>query len=1236
MESPLAYIPMDRRQALAHGHTLPEQTSGTALFADISGFTPLTESLVRALGPQRGAEELPRQLNRVYDALVAEVDRYGGSVLGFAGDAITCWFDAIAPAASEGGTSDADPRGAAHRAATCALALQQAMAAFEELEVAGAGRFRLAIKVGVASGAVRRFLVGDPSIQILDVLAGDTLQRMAEAEHLAQQGQVVFDEATALALGELANVGEWHVDPAGSARFAVLHGLRTVAAPAPWPTLPETALDATAYRQWMLPPIFERLQVGMGEFLTELRPVVALFVRFGGIDYDHDPDAQTKLNDFMLQAQRMLRTYDAYVLQLTIGDKGSFFYAAFGSPVAHEDDPVRAVMAALELREWQVDYLDQFQIGLSQGRARTGAYGGITRRTYGVLGDEVNMAARLMQHATVGQVLVSHTLWRATGDRFTWEPLAPIMVKGKSEPVATYRLISADRDTIRLHEPRYVLPMVGRETELAFVLGRLEMAQRGDGQVVGIVAEAGMGKSRLVAEVVRAASRQNLVVYGGACQSYGTNTPYLVWQNVWRAFFGLDPRATVAAQINSLATELEQLDATLVPRLPLLGAILNISIPDNELTIDFGAKLRKESLEALLVTCLRARASIHPLMIVLEDCHWMDALSHDLLEVLGRTLSTMPVLILMAYRPLQSEQRIKRVITQMPSFRAVPLDNLLPDEVATLVQLKLQQFFGTLEAIPEHLIEQVNARTQGNPFYVEELLNFMRDQGIDPRDPGVLSSLELPPSLHSLILSRVDRLTESQRNLLKVASVIGRLFPATILWGMGSFLGQQERVRRELENLSTLELTPLDSPDPELTYLFKHIVTQEVTYESLSFATRAMLHEQIGHYLEQRNAGEEQLVDLLAFHYDRSENVGKRREYLWRAGVAAQLIYANAATIDYLTRLLALVPPEAQIEPLLRLGNVLDLVGRWDEAYLRYELALNLALAQDQPRDAALARALIGELLRKQGRFAEAQPWLDEAMTAFTLLNDQAGLAETLNYAGTTAMHTGEYALAQAHYEASLAIQRECGDLIMQGKALSNLGIVAFHQGDVDRARHSFEASLAVRREAGNPLWIANSLGNLGMLAIEIGDYKVARGYIEESLALERATGDRHAIAISLNNLGKVATAEGDYATARLLYREALTINADLGDRWALPYLLEDVGVLAGLTGQPERALCLAAAAASLREATGSPLSSPEQAQLDEALAPARMALSQEQQAAAYAHGQTLTTDEAVAEARLV
>src|SRR6266498_632178 len=579
MESLHAYIPIDRRLALAHGVVLPNHATGAALFADISGFTPLTEALVSALGPQRGAEELTLWLNQIYDALITEIEKYRGSVIGFSGDAITCWFD-------DQEQEYLQPRAKSPsvlRATTCALAMQGTMQQFAQVEVQKAGTIALAIKVVIALGPTRRFMLGDPAIQLVDVLAGKTLDRLALGEHHAERGELLLDEAAVAALGDQIEIQEWRNDSEHGERFAVVKKLHLPAEPEPWPVLTSNTLNLDLLRSWMLPPVFERLMSGMGEFLTELRPTVAMFLHFSGIDYDSDPDAESKLGAYLQTLQSILVSYHSYMLQLTIGDKGSYLYISFGAPLAHEDDAVRALSAALELRDLHMDCITDIQIGISQGRTRTGAYGSASQRTYGALGDEVNMAARLMQNAPLGEILVNQNVQKMATELFTWEELPPLRVKGKSQPVTVYRLIgNQERHRIRLHEPKYALPMVGRAAELDVIRKKLDLALQGHGQIVGITAEAGMGKSRLIAEVIRMARERTMLGYGGECQSYGTNSSYLAWQNIWQGFFSLNPNDSLKEQIDVLEYQLTEIDPGLLPRLPLLGSVLNLQIPDND------------------------------------------------------------------------------------------------------------------------------------------------------------------------------------------------------------------------------------------------------------------------------------------------------------------------------------------------------------------------------------------------------------------------------------------------------------------------------------------------------------------------------------------------------------------------------------------------------------------------------------------------------------------------------
>lgn len=1216
MEATTAYIARDRLAAMAVGRELPTEAEGAALFADISGFTPLTEALARALGARRGVEELTRHLNRVYDALVHEVHDHQGSIIHFAGDAITCWFDG-------------DP---GLRAAVCGLAMQRAMGRQPEVKVGEMPPVPLFLKVGMAVGPVRRFVVGDPGIQRLDVLAGSTLADMATATNSARRGEVVVTAAVADELGEDLELAEERGGQAGPARFRVVRAVRRTVALAKGEEVPTPA--ESVVRPWLLPAVYERLALGQGEFLTELRPAVAVFLKFGGIDYDHDREAGPKLDGFVRWIQRVVTAYGGFLHHVSVGDKGSYLYCTFGAPIAHEDDAERALAAAVELRRPPGDlgFDPAPQLGISQGTLRTGAYGGVARRTYGVLGDEVNLAARLMEHAAPGEVLVSGRTYEAARRPFSWEPVLPLTLKGKSQPVPVFRLLERRADEeVQLFEPTHQLPMVGRAMERAQLGALLDLARSGLGQVVEVVAEAGMGKSRLVAELVEMARGKGFQVLGGQAQSVGTNTSYLAWWSVWRAFFHLSREARFEVQAATVAAQLLEMNAALLPRLPLLGAVLNLSIPENDTTRSLEAKLRKASLESLLIECGRHRAARGPLLVVLEDGHWLDPLSRDLLEVLARGLPYARVMLVVATRPPDVGGECEVPWRQLPHATVIPLHELNPAEAEELIRLKLSQLGGTGVVPDGSVVRLLMDRSQGNPFYLEELIHFLRDQGRDPNDPRSWEGVDLPSSLQSLILSRVDRLPERQKPTLKVASVIGRVFePATISAIQPDLL--ETDVRSNLGEFERLELTALERPEPQLAFIFKHVVTQEVAYETLPFSTRARLHGELGKFLERRHAAAiEQHLDLLAFHFDRGDHEDKRREYLLRAASAAQARYANAAAITYYRKALPLLPPADRIEPQLNLGKVLEITGDWPGATESYRTALRLAEELAIRPAQARSRTALAELFRKQGTYPDASRELDEAREIFRSLGDEAGVALTLHYAGSIAAQQGAYERACELYQESLATRRRQNDPTGEASLLSNLGIVAWFQGDFTKARALYEESLALRRRLGDRWAIGNSLNNLGLVVRDLGDTAGARRLLEECLALNRELGDRGSVANALGSLADVAVSQGDHRAARDFLVENLQINRELGDRTGLAFSLELFAQLAARKGQARRALRLAAAAGRLRETIGAPLSPSEKERLERDLTACSAGLLPGLRVAFRAEGRQLSLDDALA-----
>ena len=1208
------YIPQDRLRALVRGDTLPERAQGTALFADISGFTTLTETLTRSLGDRRGIEALSQRVNAVYEALISEIEAFGGSVICFSGDAISCWFDANEPASTL-------------RAAACAQAMQIRMRATPEL----------CVKVALSTGPARRLAVGRPEIQLLDVLAGATVVRAAQGENLAKAGEVIIDDSTASALdwsaGEArrAESGEGFrvLDPVWGGGLAGSLAGRVAREPAPVPA-------SELLRRWVLPFVHEREASGQGLFATDLRPATALFVRFSGLDYDQDDGARDALDALVSMTQGILQQHGGVLLELTVGDKGSYMYGSFGAAQVHEDDACRALRAALALQQACRDGLGALQIGLSSGTMRVGGYGSRTRQSFGAMGDDVNLAARLMSTAAGGEILVSGRVRNAVAEEFALEARPPLQVKGKAEPGSVFAVLGLRQQrAIRLQEPTYPLPMIGREAVTQQVADRLAAARRGQGQIVVISAEAGLGKSRLVAEGIRLARRSSFVGYGGACQPDALRTPYLAWQPVWKAFFDIDPGVPLRRQLRAVEATLQEHAPEHLDALPLLDSVLDLDLPDNDFTRALQPQDRKALLETVLVTCLASAAREAAedgggLLLVLEDLQFIDPVSMDLLERALRAIESLPVLVLLSYRPpdaaLQPSPDAR--LQSLPGFVKIELGGLDAQETELVIRAKLAQLFPERAgAVPVALIERIVGLAQGNPFYVEELLNYLHDRGIDPRNSAALAALDLPTSLHSLVLSRIDQLASSQQLAIKVASIIGRVFRVVDLHDYCPALGSLDGVRRDLAELDRLGFTPLESPEPDLSYLFKHLVTQQVAYESIAFATRRQLHGQYARFLEARYPERLGLLaPQLAHHYAHAEVRDKACHYLCKAGEQAAEAYANEQALDYFRQALALMTPTdrpTRAKVLLQREAVLDLLGQ--QAARRRDLAEldDLAAGLD---DSLMWRARVAtrraKLETDAGDYASAQASAQAAIKAvesdaqaLRLLPEL--LVDAVLLQARAMFSAGQAAASHQHLEHALSLARQTQYRRGEYNALTQLGLLQWHAGDYPAAQGLMEQALQLVEQAGDTRHEGYLHNNLGVIAKAQAQFGVALARYGQAQRIARKIGNRSGEAVALNNMGSSCLVSGDFVQAGVYAEQAARIFADANEPVQRGFALTNRAEACRELGQYRQALDVAAQSLALLRAGGSRRG---EAAVLENIGLAEFALSQTEQARVTMH----------------
>ena len=1129
--------------------------SGSALFADISGFTALTEALAEILGARRGAEEIASHLNRVYNALILEVERFGGNVISFAGDGIMCWFD----------SSQAMPE---YRAVSCAMALQSTMNLLVPIPVPVGDPMPLAIKVAVTSGNAHRFSVGNPMFNYIDILAGNTIEAASWGENMANKDEVLVDELTARTLQKELTISEWRKHPQKEgATFGVVKKMQEGAYKLSGQkntTLP----PVEKIRSWVIREVYEKEQAGHTPILAELRPCTAIFVRFSGIDYDALA-ANDKLNELIHLIQASVERFGGTLLEVVIGDKGSYAYINIGALGMHEDGPRRAIKLALTLREETASlrFKPKLQIGITQGTMFVGPYGSASRKTFGALGGDVNLSARLMISARMDEILISSRVRRSITDEFIVEAQKPMLVKGKTEPLPVFSVISLKQQrAIRLQEPVYELPMIGRDNELSIIFEKISQTIKGHGQVIGITGEAGMGKSRLISEGIRLANQGGFIGFGGTCKSDGIHTPYLVWHSIWNAFFDIDPGTPLQSRMDSISRGLEKYAPEYLDSMPLLGPVLGLKIPENDLTHALQPKDRRRQLGAMLLKCLETAAtetaqSGGGVLLVLEDMHWIDPASSNLLDFIAQSIAHLPILILISYRIPEIDSHDPGVnnLKEMDCFTYIRLMDLNREQSEEIVHGKVMQLFPENgKGIPQALIARITQRAQGNPFYVEELLNYLHDSGIDPQDEKTLNRMELPSSLQSLILSRIDRLSPSQQLLFKVASVIGRAFKIEDLLRYYPWSGVEKELKQDTQTLIQADLFSVDVPEPDLHCFFKHLVTHEVSYENIAFATRKKLHGLYANYLEQiYGENIEQLTPQLAHHFDRAQIKDKAAFYLYKAGEQAAGNFANDEALVYFNRALKFadsMPVNFQYDVLLKRERVFDILGRRKEQLKDLDELSRLAKQFDNSvylkaqLDIRRARLGIDEGDYSAAKTA-AQAAIHELNAAPELQDEYPNLLVDALWLQARAMfYAGQAIAAKPFLDTALELAQEHNYIRGEYNTVGQLGLWYWYNNDNETARKMLLQSLDLIRSAGDIRRELDMLINLGVISKDMYLFTEALSCYEQAQKIAKRIGDRTGEATLLNNMGRASLVSGDFVGAIQYCTEAASVAEEVND----------------------------------------------------------------------------------------
>jgi len=871
--------------------------------------------------------------------------------------------------------------------------------------------------------------------------------------------------------------------------------------------------------------------------------------------------------------------------------------ALFGVPATHEDDPARAVGAALELGGRAPELLDA--AGGPQLRLRAGIHAGSVAvqpargagQEYRVAGSVVQAAVRLAGCAPAGEVWVTPDCRRAITRRFRTEAVGPVTISTDGPPVTPFRVVGpAEAAAGEFGERTGAPAFIGREREMAALRCSLEEAMAGEGRFVTITGETGVGKTRLLSEFGRELEGADVTVLRGRCDPHRSGAAYLPFVEVLREWLRAPEDDGKAPGPEALLDRLPERAPELGRYLPLYRQLLLPPDPERTVTQPLQGEEFRLAMQEALAGFVTVNAARRATVLVLEDWQWADDASHGVLEQLGELAAGFRLLVLVTCRTGET-----RGWGNPSRHLNLALEPLGPDALEAMLRSMLG-----VEAVPGTLVALVHERTAGNPFFVEEVARTLLEEDRLRVEAGQVvlaaapDALQLPDTVQGVVRARLDRLDRTTREVMRVASVVGREFTRAVL----DRVVDSERVARALQTLKAAGIVQQVRVVPEPSYRFKHALTHEAAYASLLEHQKKDLHGRVGAVIEAQYGAElHDHLDRLVEHFCRAENWPKAVHYALRSAERAGALSQFGEALELLERAQGWLPgipaePERRdllLEILFRQERLCETLGLRDR---QREIIDRLLEALEPSGDRArLAEAYLrdGDLNTLQRRFAEAETALERSLRLRREAGDRVGERNTLKSLGLLRWHQGRDEEALRCMEAALAIDRERGDLEAQVGNLVNLGNVLKATGDLGRARARLEEALGLSRElqgrdAGADLAITRSslLHILANVHRELGDDDRALEYLSEASALATERGMPVQLSYHLTATAHIYFRRGRVDESLALYREAVELSRRARFVPGLAQTLRILGeVLLGL-GRDQEALAPLSEAAEL------------------------------------------------------
>jgi predicted ATPase/class 3 adenylate cyclase len=1126
------------------------------MFVDISGFTPLTEQLMQH--GNEGAEVLSIILNEIFEPMVGHVYAANGFIPHFAGDAFTGIFAEVEPLL----------------VARCALHIQEL---FEEQPVRKTkfGNFPISVKLGISSGDVEWGVVG--AHNKMCYFKGQAIEGSADAEHRAHPQEIIIDKQFRKVLVQSEATVE-QIDSKYFRLFRPLNGLKI--------KMPILKSDLANIKPEVL----------RGEF----RSVVSVFISFEDVDTNH-------LERFASTLIEKFENFSGYFKELDFGDKGAVAVGFFGAPVAFENNVSRALEFVLSLKEEiqsaqyplvtnlpiGESFITKFRVGMTSGVAFTGTIGGKERSQYAIVGDKVNLAARLMLKAEWSAILVDKEV--QNNRLFDFSDKGNIRYKGVAENVPTYQFLDKKLE----EKPFFSGTMIGRTSELEQLYQFSKSTESGIAYIFG---EPGIGKSRLSYELREKVDANSPTVWANCQADQILRKPFNPFIYFLKNYFKhlpngqtpigvLTPR-TFEIQFEALVRQLPEVayatGSELIRTKSVIAALVGISYP-NSLWEQLDAKGRYENTLAALANLFLALSFSKKLVIEIEDAHWLDESSIAFLDFFVTKL------VLFNQGKNQKNTAISIIITSRYSDEGVkiyPLSGLhdLPKlelDLNIFSQKALKEFaYAKLQKeIHPDLQELIWRTTNGNPFYAEQILAYFVENSLLEWTDSTVNikdkNIKISNSISAILTARIDRLSTLVKETVKAAAVIGREFELPVLsevmMNHEEFILQNGNSQLVLkEQIQSAEKGQIWRAMNELRYIFRHNLLREAVYDMQMHTQLRELHLSIAHAIEKIYIDkiEERYVDL-AFHYEQAHHQSNTHKYLQLAAEHARRNFQNQQAIDFYDRLLKLAPkPETQIHTLIKKGEILQIIGKWHESEILYHEALFKSAESVNIHLKGSAHNALGNLLMLKGDYDSAANYLHKSAAFFetpesnqnkqsivtaygnlgnlffrqgdydqakdyftrcTLMIRENGLRsnpQIVSNLGLTYMNQGNYTEGILCQLEELEICEKLHD--KQGMAILNinLGIVYFEKGDDNSALVSFDKGLVLSQELGNKQLISIVMGCIGNLYRVKGNFEKAGEYLDLDLKMTQELGDKQGIAIASELIGKLHSTKGDFETA--------------------------------------------------------------------------------------------------------